>query len=207
MSVPGSLPPGQAGEVRAIFAVDIAGYTRRERDSEIRLHLREATYEMLQQAFTGSGIPWEDCDYTDRGDGALILLPPALPAASLAGPVPGQLRHLIGRHNRICCEAARLQLRATASIGLVYHDQHGIAGDEATFVCRMLEARPLRQALADGTAVLALMISRYMHDTLVRADPSLAGPGRFREVRTRVKQMPIRAWLETPDTANGTRTP
>ena len=62
-------PPAD-GQVCALFAVDIAGFTGPHRDDDIRLYLHEELYQVLHKAFDGSGIPWADCFCEDRGDGA-----------------------------------------------------------------------------------------------------------------------------------------
>jgi hypothetical protein len=62
-----------------MLAVDIAGYTRADRDNDIRLYLRRSLYQILQDAFQGSGLPWAECHHEDRGDGVLIIIPPRIP--------------------------------------------------------------------------------------------------------------------------------
>jgi hypothetical protein len=64
IEIPGQ-PAVQAasGQVCAMFACDIADFTRPDRDDEIQLHLRRALYDMLRDAFSGSGMPWEHCEY------------------------------------------------------------------------------------------------------------------------------------------------
>jgi hypothetical protein len=59
IQIPGD-PAAQpaSGQVCAMFAVDIAGFTRADRDSEICLYLRRSLYQILQDAFQGSGLPW-----------------------------------------------------------------------------------------------------------------------------------------------------
>ena len=59
--------PPTGGQLCTVFAVDIAGFTRPDRDDEIRLHLHEKLYDVLERAFDGCGIPWADCFHEDRG--------------------------------------------------------------------------------------------------------------------------------------------
>jgi hypothetical protein len=181
-----------------MFAVDIAGFTRADRDSEIRLYLRRSLYQILQDAFQGSGLPWAECHHEDRGDGVLVIIPPHIPAYGLIDPFPERLRGLIRRHNRVSCEAARMQLRAAASIGPVDRDDHGLVGDDLNLLFRMLDAPPLRRALTDTGAELVLAVSRYVHDSLVVQHPSLVDPAQFRPLEARVKQTRIRAWIYVP---------
>jgi hypothetical protein len=187
-----------SGQVCAMLAVRITEFTRPDRDDEIRLYLRKALYEYLEDAFYGSGLPWNQCHHEDRGDGVLIIVPPDIPAQGVVGPLPERLRQLIRRDNRMSIEAARIQLRAAAHIGPVHHDDHGFVGDDIDLLFRMLEARPLHQALKDSSAELALIISAYVYDKLVISHPSLVNPALFRPLNTRVKRTRVRGWIYVP---------
>jgi hypothetical protein len=187
-----------SGQVCAIFAVDIADFTGSGRDSEIRLYLRRSLYHILQDAFEGSGLSWAECYHEDRGDGVLIVVPPHIPAYGLIDPLPERLRGLIRRHNRVSRESAQMQLRAAASIGTVDRDDHGFVGDDINLLFRMLDARPLRRALAGTGAELALAVSRFVHDNLIIQHPSLIDPALFQPLKTREKRTRIHAWIYVP---------
>lgn len=191
-----AVPELAGGRVCGMFAVDIAGYT--DRDEEIQLHLRRALYEILRAAFGASGMPWERCQPHDRGDGALIILPPGTSMHSLIVPLPGQLRNQLRIHNRIVTEPARMQLRAAIHIGSVYRDDYGFAGEDVNLLCRMLDAQPLRRALADSGADLALIVSAQFYETVIHRHPSFTDPTAFRPFRTLVKRTRVHAWVHVP---------
>jgi hypothetical protein len=184
--------PPTDGQMCAVFAVDIAGFTRRDRDDDIRRYLHEKLYEVLQKAFDDSGVPWDGCFPEDRGDGALIVVPPEFSFKAIIDPLPERLRTLIRRHNHVSREAAAIQLRAAAHIGPVDHDGHGFVGTDINFLFRMLEARPLKRALAGSNAELALIVSDDVYGRLVCRCPSLVSPDAFQRVRFQVKD--TRAW-------------
>jgi hypothetical protein len=186
------------GQTCAVFAVDIVGFTRPGRDDDIRRYLHERLYAYLQHAFNRSGIPWAECFCEDRGDGALIVIPPEIPVKGLIGPLPDKLRALIRGHNHVSAEAADMQLRAAAHIGPVEHDGHGFVGTDVNFAFRMLDARPLRTQLAKSRAELGLMVSDYVYTSLVCRHPVLADPGAFRAVRFQTKNTRSRAWTYLP---------
>jgi class 3 adenylate cyclase len=186
------------GQVCTILAFDIDGFTRLDRDEAIRIHLHRAFYEILADALEGSGLPWHQCHHEDRGDGALVIFPPGVPAQPVIDPLPERLRGLIRWHNRIACDAARMQLRVAAHIGPVYGDAYGVVGDDLNLLFRMLDAAPLRRALADSGAELALVISSYMYDNLVLRHRTLVDPVLFNPLKTRVKQTSISAWMYLP---------
>jgi len=191
------VPPAD-GQVCALFAVDIAGFTGPHRDDDIRLYLHEELYQVLHKAFDGSGIPWADCFCEDRGDGALIVLPPVVPCKGLIDPLPERLRGLIRRHNHVSRDSAGIQLRAAAHIGPVEHDGHGFVGTDINLLFRMLDARPLKAALAGSGAELALIVSDYVYRNLVCRYPSLVSPDAFRPARFQVKYTRARAWTYLP---------
>ncbi len=199
IEVPGSRAARPlSGQVCGVFAVDVAGYTRPDRDGEVRLYLRRSLYQILQEAFEESGLPWAECDWEDRGDGALVVLPPHVSGYGMIDPLPERMRALIRRHNRVSREPAQMQLRAAASIGPVDRDAHGFAGDDLNLLFRMLEAPPLRKALAGSQAELALAVSRYLHDNIVARHPSRISPALFQPINTRVKRTPVHAWMYVP---------
>jgi hypothetical protein len=186
------------GQVCALFAVDIAGFTRPDRDDDIRMFMREELYRILERAFDGSGIPWTACCREDRGDGALVVVPPGIAANSIIDPLPERLRSLIRRHNHVSCDAAQMQLRAAVHLGPVDHDGHGFVGTDVDFLFRMLDARPLKHALASTGADLALVISEYVYRNIVLRHPSLVSPAVFRPIRVQVKYTRTRAWTYLP---------
>ena len=182
-----------------MLAVDIAEFTRADRDDEIQLHLRTSLYGILHEALGGSAMPWEQGQYEDRGDGVMVIFPPDLAAQPIIDSFPERLRGLIRRHNRLSCEPARMQLRVAAHVGPVYRDEHGFAGDDVTFLCRMLDAQPLRRALSESDTELAFIISDYVYEKCVLRRRSLADRRSFRPVRTHVKRTPVHAWIYLPD--------
>jgi hypothetical protein len=196
---PGSaaaLPGG--GQVCAMLAFDIEGFTRPDRDEDIRIHLHKALYEILTEAFEGSGLPWDECHREDRGDGALVILPPSMPSQPVIHPLPERLRSLLRSHNRIVRDAAQLRLRVAAHIGPVYSDAYGAIGDDLNLLFRMIDAAPLRKALAQSKTELALVVSDYMYDSLVKRHPTLVDPALFSPLKTQVKGMRVSARIYLP---------
>ena len=192
-----SAPPID-GQMCAVFAVDIVGFTRPDRDDDIRLDLHEKLYEYLQLAFEDSGLSWPDCFGEDRGDGALIVIPPGISFKGLIHPLPERLRSLIRRHNHVSRESAGIQLRTATHVGPVDHDGHGFVGTDVNFTFRMLEARPFKRMLAASGAEIGVAISEYVYRALVCRYPSLVHPDAFRAVRFQAKDTRARAWAYLP---------
>jgi hypothetical protein len=183
------------GQVCAMLAVDIAEFSRPDRDEEIQLHLRTSLYGVLREALCGSGMPWSQSQHEDRGDGVLVIFRPGQAAQPLIDSLPERLKGLIRRYNRCSRESARMQLRVAAHIGPVYSDEHGFCGDDVTFLCRMIDIQPLRKALSQSDAEFALVVSDYVFDKLVLRRHSLADPRSFSSVRTKVKRTPVHGWM------------
>jgi hypothetical protein len=204
VSRPASKPPSppRDGQVCALFAVDIAGFTEPNRDDDIRLYLHEQLYEILEKAFDYADVPWNQCFHEDRGDGVLVVVPPSIAYRGIIDPLPERLRGLIRRHNHVSCDAAGIQLRAAAHVGPVDYDGHGFVGSDINLLFRMLEARPLKRALSGSSAELALIVSDYVYSTVICRYPSLVSPEAFRSVRFQIKYTRARAWIYLPGTGN-----
>ena len=200
MSMARMATPPTDGQVCGLFAVDIVGFTRPDRDDDIRLHLHEELYKFLQKAFDDSGIPWADCCCEDRGDGALVVVPPGIAFKAVIDPLPERLGRLVRRHNHLSSQAAGLQLRAAAHVGPVDHDGHGFVGSDINFLFRMLDARSFKRTIAETDADLALIVSDHVYRSLVCRYPSLVSPQAFQAVRFQTKKTRGQAWTYLPGT-------
>ena len=182
------------GHLCGLFAVDIAEFNGLRRDDDIQIYVHKSLYEMLQAAFDRSDVPWFSCAHEDRGDGVLVIVPPMIPVAGLVDPIPERLRRLIRRHNRVSCEAARIQLRVAAHIGPVHNDGHGFVGRDVNLLCRLLDARSLKRTLAQSGAEVAFITSGYVYENVIRRYPSLVDPALFQPLSVRVKETRTHAW-------------
>jgi class 3 adenylate cyclase len=189
---------GTGAKICGLFAVDIVGFTLPHRDDDVQLHLHGALYRMLERAFNGSGLPWDACMNEDRGDGALVVVPPTISVDGLIDPLPERLRGLAALHNRLSSQEAYIQLRIAVHVGNVHHDGHGFVGDAVNHLFRLLDAPRLRQLLAGSGGELALIASDYVYNTVVRRHPTLVDPAAFRPVTVEVKQTTANAWVHIP---------
>ena len=192
--------PPTGGQICAMLAVDIAEFTRLDRDDDIRVYMRKALYGILERAFDESGIPWTACSTEDRGDGVLVVAPPGITPRSIIDPLPEKLRSLVRLHNHVSSAAANMQLRMAAHLGPTDHDEHGFVGADVNYLFRMLEARPLKHVLVGAEADLALIISDYVYDNIVAPHRGLVWSSAFQRVRFQVKQTRAQAWIYLPGT-------
>ena len=80
---------------RAILGVDIEGFADRRRTNPDQIFMREGLYGCLRAAFARSGISWTACYHEDRGDGALILVPPGGAERPAGGAFPARAFHRV----------------------------------------------------------------------------------------------------------------
>ena len=139
---------------RAIVCVDVEGFgDRRPEPTQIRLRLAMASTARLATAFARSEMSWEDCYHEDRGDGALILISPDVPKAFLVADFPRKLAAALREHNRAHGRQERIRLRLAVHAGEIHYDAHGVAGAAINMAFRLLEAPPLKRALAESSGV------------------------------------------------------
>lgn len=182
----------------AVMVVDVERFSDPARTGLDQLAVREALYRVLPWAFAGSGVGWDSCVSEDRGDGALILVPPEVPKILLVAVLPGLLAAAVSAHNADCAEPERMRLRMALHAGEVYRDAHGVAGAAVNHTFRLAEAEQLRSALAASPAPLALVVSDWFFSEVVRHDPA-AEPDSYRQVQVSVKETAVAGWIRVPD--------
>jgi tetratricopeptide (TPR) repeat protein len=183
---------------RAIVCVDVEGFGDRRRTNPDQVVARDGLYRALSRAFTRSGMCWEDCYHEDRGDGALILVPSDVPKSLLVTDVPRELASALSEHNQAHDRQARIRLRLAVHAGEIHHDAHGVAGTAINVAFRLLEADPLKRALAGSSGVLAVIASRWFFEEVIRHTRA-SGPASYRRVQIAVKETRDSAWICRPD--------
>ncbi len=183
---------------RTIVAVDVEGFGNWQRINPHQLAVREGLYQALRQAFCAANIPWSDCYREDRGDGVLILAPPEVTKSAFVESLPNQLVEELREHNRTHPVPERIRLRMALHAGELQHDEHGVAGASINLTFRLLEADPLKSALAGSPGVLALITSAWFFEEVVRHSPE-ADADTYRPVRAKVKETNAVGWVHLPD--------
>jgi hypothetical protein len=183
---------------RTIMVVDVERFGDPARTNLNQLAVRDGLYKAMAQAFRKSGVVWANCVSEDRGDGALILIPPDVPKICLATSLPGRLVAAVSWHNARYAIPERMRLRVALHAGEVYRDAHGVAGTAINHAFRLVEAPALRSALDASPGVLALIVSDWLFSEVVRHDPA-AVPGLYRQVQVVVKETVAVGWIRLPD--------
>ncbi len=154
------------------MVVDVERFGDPARTNLNQLAVRDGLYKAVAQAFRKSGVVWAKCVSEDRGDGALILIPPDVPKIRLVTSLPGRLAAAVSWHNARYAIPERMRLRVALHAGEVYRDAHGVAGAAINHAFRLVEAPALRSALDASPGVLALIVSDWLFSEVVRHDPA-----------------------------------
>ena len=188
---------------RTIVVVDIAKSTHPTRTNDDRLVIRAAMYNALATAFGRDD--WPRCRWEDRGDGVLILVPPEIPKARLVTGLPGRLESALAEHNAAMAKrdrdraaATQVRLRVAVHAGEVTFDQHGVVGAAIDHTFRLVDAQPLRSALASSLDSCVLMVSDWFYSDVVYHHHD-ARPGSYRHVGCEAKDTELSAWLRVPE--------
>jgi hypothetical protein len=191
---------GQPAVHRAMVLVDIEGFGDPRRTLPHQLGTRNGLYRVVQRALEAAGVPWEACHREDRGDSVVVLIPPHHPKAPLVEVLPEVLVREVRAHNNTSHQAQQTRLRLAVHAGEVAFDDHGVTSTSLTTAFRLLDAKPLKQALASSTGLVAMVVSRLVFDEVVRQSAVL-DPATFRPIVVRVKEFNDLAWIALPDRA------
>lgn len=187
--------PSWDGQNCSIFFSDIAGFSATHRSGEDRLSIRGAMYGLLDEAFQSSGVPWARCHAEDRGDGAMIIVPPDLPTNSVVDPLLANLGAGLRRYNQRAGETVRIQLRVALDVGPVVSDAFGVSGDAIIHAARLLDSPVLKRQLTETGAHLGVIASTFVYDHVIKHGPGLVVPDEYERVRFQVKESDITAWM------------
>jgi hypothetical protein len=179
---------------QTMVLVDVASFTHPDRTMAHQRAVRGGLYGVLKEAFAETGVDWAACYHEDRGDGAMILVPPDVPALVLANQLLDRLISALREHNAIHVHEASIRLRLVLHAGPVQRDEAGVAGLELNSAFRLLDAPEAKKLLRESTAVLAVIASDTFYRDIVSQEPS-AAPDLYRPIHVDLKTFSGDAWL------------
>lgn len=179
--------------------VDIENFgTRNDADQR---WLRSQMYDVLGEATDRAGIPWDQCDAVERGDGLGLLIRATVSKAIVAEGFVRALQAGLRAHHLRSREDAAMRMRLALHAGEAGFDGRNWVGTELNTACRLAELPELRQVLqAVPTAHLAVCVSDLWFRTVVWQDPGLVDHRTYLPIMVRVKEFHGRVWLHVPDT-------
>jgi hypothetical protein len=183
------------GQNCSIFLADIAAFGGRDRSDGDRQIVRDEMYATLRDVFESSDVPWWACHREDRGDGALVVVPPTIPTRSVVDPLLTRLAAALRRYNQQATQATRMQLRVALNVGPVVSDPQGVSGEAIILAARLLEAPVLKKELARTAADLGVIVSPFIYDSVIKHAPGDVDPAQYRNLRFRAKESNVTAWM------------
>jgi hypothetical protein len=183
---------------RTIILLDVEGFGEQRRTNKNQIAVRRGLAQAWQQAFTSSAVDWESCAVEDRGDGVFILAPAAMPKAPFVDSVPLKLAEALREHNMSHPKEERIRLRMALHAGEVELDENGSTGAAIMLAFRLLDSRPVKDALSRSPGELALITSDWFYSEVVRHS-SLTDAAAFQAVRVSVKETMTTGWISLPD--------
>jgi hypothetical protein len=192
---------GLGGGLSTVVLTDIYGSAQRDHQSQRRM--RQDMYEIVRDVVRYVGLDLDSLHTTDTGDGLRLLLPfSALEPIRVVDTFVLGLSTGLSEHRRYVAEAARIRMRLAFDFGHVEPHLRGWTGEPLVRVARLIEAKPLRAALAaDDRIDLATVVSDGFFETVVRHGHGYVRPSCFREIQVNVKEFAARAWQLGPGTA------
>jgi tetratricopeptide (TPR) repeat protein len=179
----------------SILFTDVAGFSDPVRNDSDRDVVRTMMYEILRSAFEASRVPWAACYREDRGDGAVIVVPPTISTQRVVDPLVAELADRLRQYNRRASEVVRIQLRAALHVGPVGKDAEGLTGQAVIGAARIVDAPAVKDRLAAEQADLIFAASDYVYDHVVRNCDGRIDPAAFEHVECRVKESRVSAWV------------
>jgi tetratricopeptide (TPR) repeat protein len=183
---------------RTILVVDVEGFGDKRRTNTDRLSVRDGMYRAVQQAFAEAGVSWADCYHESCGDGVFVLISAEVPKGVFVESIPRELAQALHEHNAAHPAPEQIRLRMALHAGEVYYDEHGVTAESINLTFRMLDARPLKEALADSPGSLALIVSPWFFDEVVRHSQG-SDAATYRPVQVAVKETSALGWISRPD--------
>jgi tetratricopeptide (TPR) repeat protein len=185
---------------QSVVAFDVEGFSEPYRDDSAHAIVRAGIYQVVQDSFAAAGIPWDSCLHEDRGDGAMIVVPPEVSKVLLLDPLLSGLSAALTDYNRRAPLPERIRLRLVVHAGEVGVDDHGLSGTDLIVAFRLLDAEELRVALRHSAVPLAVIVSDGVYDGIVRHGFRNIDPAAYHPVSVRVKRNRLHGWIHLPGT-------
>lgn len=182
---------------RNMFALDIEAFGTRH-DPHLQIHLRNALYQITEEACAYAGFAWKDCYHEDRGDGLYAIAPADVSVEDLFDPLAHRLYAGVRQHNKMASEPARMRVRMAVQAGYVYFDNHGVTGSDLIHLFRLLDAPAFKNELASQALDFALLTSHRLFCDVLRYVSGIFDPISFQHLAIQSKETLTVGWLWLP---------
>lgn len=183
---------------RTILVVDVSAFGDQRRTNLDQLTVRRGLYEALRQALGEAGVPWDDCDHEDRGDGVLVVIPSTVAKSLLVEKLPDRLVAALRAYNAGRPENECIRLRLSLHAGEIHYDEHGVTGRSVNLAFRLLDAAEFKHAHDRSTGLLGMITSTWFFDEVVWHSAT-AERDTYRRIRVVAKETDTDAWIRLVD--------
>ena len=183
---------------QAIVVVDIESFGSRA--NPFQVSLRRAMREVIRESCGQTHIDWDTVEALDRGDGLILLVPPATSTVTLAGAFVRMLDAMLRERAAMSSDAHRMRLRVALHEGNCQRDETCWVGEAINTACRLVDAQPLRDALAAAPeARMALIVSNEIYQGVIRHDYPLIDAASFGPAVIDAKELTgEKVWISVP---------
>ncbi|RAO45251.1 hypothetical protein GAR06_03442 [Micromonospora saelicesensis] len=180
-----------------VALVDIEGFG--DRPNPVQRQVRADLYEVVRAALSRAGLDPARIDQEDRGDG-ILMVDPDVSVLEFAGRFVRELDDGLREKARTSSTIARIRLRLAVHHGMCEHDGEGWVGAAVNTTARLVDAPPLKAALAAADrANLGLIVSRQVFDEVIRHDYRSVDSSTFERVVIDAKELRGEtAWIQVP---------
>ena len=185
-----------AGENCTILRTDVVGFGALYRNDQDRRIIRLASEEMMRASLSRV---WGECISEDRGDGLLIVVRPGIPTARVMALLHRELPGGLRRHNRTYNELANIRLRVAVNVGPVTSDAVGMSGEAIIRAARLVDAPVLKEAMAETSAALGIIVSEFVYETAIRHAPELIDINAYKLAEVKIKETRVLGWMYLAD--------
>jgi len=182
---------------QTILVLDVEHFGDHSRTDSHRVTVHGGLYNLLEKALRGAGINWDICYHEDRGDGALVLVPPHVHKILFSDRMPIRLAEELRRYNQHHPEQERIRLRMALHAGEVIFDNGGVVSSDVNMTFRLVDAEPLKEALRDSSGTLALIASSWFYYSVIRNSPKFREEA-YSPVLIDAKETRTVAWITIP---------
>lgn len=181
-----------AGENCTVILTDVVGFGARHRNDQHRQIIRREGMRIMRESL---GPVWETLIWEDRGDGLLMVVPPRVPTTKIVECIHRELPNGLRLHNSLYAEAARFRLRIAVNVGPVVGDRLGMTGDAIIRTARLVEAQVLKDAMAENSANLGIIVSSFVYETAIEQANELIDAHEYKMVEVLNKEFHSQAWM------------
>jgi len=178
--------------VRMGFAVDVMGYSGRSASGKQDAQRRVADF--VEESARRLNVVIDSGSRQSTGDGMVVFLPSTVEVhRALPTLIRTTVDWLASDNQRY---RDRIRLRMAVVIGPVGPAPIGFSGNTVVECCRLVDSKPLRDALIDHLdADLAVLISEKLYAFVIGEGHPGLDADQFRRVHVQVKDYEADAWL------------